>query len=650
MICFHFSYPWESPPSLYCRPFDPSETNDKYVDVFIKGCLSSKLWQSESESWGKVWVRTTDFTVSNVIGQSSSYIVELDNSDLHQDVSSLLYLTGIFSPVPRVFSIEKGVPYAASQVVVPMVNPENFRVPFDILYKVNNLIQFNKLCGPTLDERFFKLISTGNQSAVKLALQAMSTLNEVCYDPVRLLKAKVDEIKKVAPPANKLEKGKAWIHRLLVTPTKVYCLGPEVEQSNRIIRQHQDYTSHFLRVNFVDENCSPLTSTVLTSDIHSGHSDVYRRVKEVLKEGIFIGSRKYEFLAFSASQLRESQIWMFAEKNASTGTEKPAVTADSIRSQMGDFSQIRNVAKCAARMGQCFSSSIETRKVLPLQVKKIKDITIKTDGVTYCFSDGIGKISQDFARSIAGACCSSGRVPSAFQIRYGGYKGVVAVDPRASSSFKLYLRPSMHKFDSPHMSLEVLDWTRVLPCFLNRQVICLLSTLGVKDASFIHLQNQMISELEKVVEEDHVAMRVLSCRETRASSIALQMLENGYTSRTEPLLKRLLCVFREAELHELKTKAKIFVPKGRFLMGCLDETKTLNYGEVFVQISAASKAGDMGHHAQGLYEDTCVVTSKVFVAKNPCLHPGDVRVLQAVDVANLHHMVNCVVFPQLGPK
>jgi RNA-dependent RNA polymerase len=62
----------------------------------------------------------------------------------------------------------------------------------------------------------------------------------------------------------------------------------------------------------------------------------------------------------------------------------------------------------------------------------------------YVFSDGIGKISFELARSVAKKC-DYDPMPSAFQIRYGGYKGVVAVDP--NSSVKLSLRKSMHKYD-----------------------------------------------------------------------------------------------------------------------------------------------------------------------------------------------------------
>lgn len=90
-------------------------------------------------------------------------------------------------------------------------------------------------------------------------------------------------------------------------------------------------------------------------------------------------------------------------------------------------------------------------------------------------------------------------------------------------------------------------------------------------------------------------------------------------------------------------------------MGCLDETKTLEYGEVFVQIS---EAGNRSFHDNSLLmlarsdsgRSNHIVRGRVFVAKNPCLHPGDVRVLRAVDVPALHHMVDCVVFPQKGMR
>ncbi|KAG2317868.1 hypothetical protein Bca52824_020990 [Brassica carinata] len=45
---------------------------------------------------------------------------------------------------------------------------------------------------------------------------------------------------------------------------------------------------------------------------------------------------------------------------------------------------------------------------------------------------------------------------------------------------------------------------------------------------------------------------------------------------------------REVKLVELRTKTRILIPKGRSMMGCMDETNTLEYGEVFVRCSYES--------------------------------------------------------------
>lgn len=75
---------------------------------------------------------------------------------------------------------------------------------------------------------------------------------------------------------------------------------------------------------------------------------------------VYLG-RKYDFLAFGNSQLREHSVWFFASTEANNdGSDSPPVNAQSIRDGMGDFSSIRVVAKRAARMGQCFSDTVGT--------------------------------------------------------------------------------------------------------------------------------------------------------------------------------------------------------------------------------------------------------------------------------------------------
>ncbi|CAI5988310.1 unnamed protein product [Closterium sp. NIES-65] len=58
----------------------------------------------------------------------------------------------------------------------------------------------------------------------------------------------------------------------------------------------------------------------------------------------------------------------------------------------------------------------------------------------------------------------------------------------AAAVTHMWIRPSMVKFESQHADVEVVNWTRPLPCFLNREIITLLSTLGVPDHVFLHMQ------------------------------------------------------------------------------------------------------------------------------------------------------------------
>ncbi|KAL0284982.1 UNVERIFIED_CONTAM: RNA-dependent RNA polymerase 1 [Sesamum angustifolium] len=194
---------------------------------------------------------------------------------------------------------------------------------------------------------------------------------------------------------------------------------------------------------------------------------------------------------------------------------------------MGDFRSIRNVAKYAARLGQSFGSSTETLSVGQHEIERIPDIEAVRGGIKYIFSDGIGKISPEFARRVAVRCGVKNSTPSAFQIRYGGYKGVVAVDP--ISSVKLSLRPSMLKYQSENTKLDVLAWSKYQPCFLNRQIITLLSTLGVKDHAFERKQREAVAQLDDILVDPLRAQEALDLMAPgENTNILKEMLKCGY--------------------------------------------------------------------------------------------------------------------------
>nr|GLL20577.1 probable RNA-dependent RNA polymerase 1 [Ipomoea trifida] len=73
-------------------------------------------------------------------------------------------------------------------------------------------------------------------------------------------------------------------------------------------------------------------------------------------------------LEFSSSQLRENSYWMFASRSG-------LIVAD-IRAWMGDFHNIKNVAKYAAIPGQSFGSFRETSSVESNDVELIPGVEL----------------------------------------------------------------------------------------------------------------------------------------------------------------------------------------------------------------------------------------------------------------------------------
>jgi RNA-dependent RNA polymerase len=551
------------------------------------------------------------------------------------------------------FVLQEGSSFSCNSGLVPIVNPPpGFNLPYKILFKINSLVQDGCLPGPTIDINFCQLVDPQRQRLeyIESALEKLHHLKECCYEPIRWLGEQYERYdtdrRLPTPPAISLDGGLVYVHKVQITPSKVYFRGPEISLSNRVLRNYPEDIDNFLRVSFVDEDLDKLQSTVLSPAANEDkQTSIYERILSTLRNGIVIGDKKFEFLAYSNSQLHENSLWMFASR---TG-----LTAAGIREWMGDFSEIRNVPKYGARLGQSFSASRETINVGRHEIEMIPDVEAKNRRTTYCFSDGIGKISAELACEVASKCGCRGSVPSAFQIRYGGFKGVVAVDP--TSSIKLSLRESMRKYNSQTTTLDVLGWSKYQPCFLNRQIINLLSNLGVSDQVFEKRQKETVDKLNAILTDPLSAQEALEFMfPGEIPNILKEMLTVGYKPDEEPFLSMMLQVVRASTLMDLQQRARIYVPNGRSMMGCLDETRKLKYGQVFVQISRFSNqlANDslLKFSANNSDANNFIFKGEVVVAKNPCLYPGDVRVLRAVNVLALQHMVNCVVFPQKGTR
>ncbi|PIN04805.1 RNA-directed RNA polymerase QDE-1 [Handroanthus impetiginosus] len=598
------------------------------------------------EDFDFLWVRTTDFSNAKSIGYLSTLCWEIEEGFSSLDVyTSLPYYTKDVMEL----TLEDGLKFDSTSDLVPIVaNNSDFRVPYEVLFQLNSLIHTQKMSLAAVDTDLFEILSRLDIDTALLILKQMHKLQSTCYEPKSFIK---DLSSMNSPDGKNITSPNVMsCHRVLVTPAKIFCLGPELESSNYIVKNFSSYASDFLRVTFVDEDWGRLSANAVSTSIKQGifakpyRTNIYRRILSVLRDGIVIGDKKFQFLAFSASQLRSNSVWMFASNDH--------VKAEDIREWMGCFNKIRSISKCAARMGQLFSSSTQTVEVQPRDVDLIPDIEVTTDGVKYCFSDGIGKISYAFARDIVRKL-GLPHVPSAFQIRYGGYKGVIAVDRH--SYRKLALRSSMLKFESNNCMLNITKWSDSQTCYLNREIVTLLSTLGVEDNVLLRMQEEQLQLLGRMLTNADAAVNVLeSTGGGEMKSILIRMLQQGYKPKREPYLFTMLKSHFETQLSDLRSRCRIFVPKGRVLVGCLDETRTLEYGQVYVRVTMTKSELQSGNQTyfQRVDETTSVVIGKVVVTKNPCLHPGDVRVLEAVWDGKFHEnsLVDCLVFPQKGDR
>ncbi|XP_077220203.1 RNA-dependent RNA polymerase 6 [Tasmannia lanceolata] len=602
------------------------------------------------------WIRTTDFTPSGAIGRFSSYRISFSYRFQVKLTKVMDYLRQRritqFQP-ERQLRVQNEPDSCAFMSDAFFCAHCKEGISFDIMYLVNALVHKGIINQHQLSEAFYELLRREKPLVSVTALKHICSDKHPVFDAFGRLKSVQNWLLKNPKLLSRrmISDDNIEIRKLIITPTKAHCLPPEVELSNRVVRNYRNFADRFLRVTFMDEGMQQLKYNVLSyyaapivKDItlksFSQRTAVFKRFRSILFDGFRLCGREYSFLAFSSNQLRDQSAWFFA------GDE--TVSVKSITNWMGKFYN-KNVAKCAARMGQCFSSTYATVSVPSQEVNwEIRDI--KRNG--YVFSDGIGKISTGLAMEVGHKLQLTRNPPCAYQIRYAGCKGVVACWPEDDDGSRLSLRPSMDKFQSNHTIFEVVSWTRFQPGFLNRQIVTLLSALEVPDDVFSRLQDSMVCNLNQILENADVAFEVLTSSCAAQGNNAAMMLSAGFNPRTEPHLRGMLSCIRSAQLDDLVEKARIFVPKSRWLMGCLDELGLLESGQCFIQASTLSLQNCFSKHGSKFTwtNNSSIITGIVAIAKNPCLHPGDIRILEAVDVPALHHLVDCLVFPQKGDR
>lgn len=525
-------------------------------------------------------------------------------------------------------------PYFPHSTLGDLVDRKYVPLDFDIRYQLEVCISNGWLSEFCMTRVFvLKLRDLGEKNARRL-LEHVDTEKTTYLDPMKIFNIKV--FKGVSDA--KIPSYCSFMRSAQVTPSTIYYKTPTVDTSNRIIRRYIEHVDHFLRVQFTDEK----SVGRIFSTVGDSQDEIYTRVKRTMANGITVGDRHYEFLAFSNSQFRDHGAYFFAPTLH--------LTAAHIRAWMGKLSHIRNIAKYAARLGQSFST---TRAFggCKADVRQIEDIT--RNGRV--FSDGVGKISKFLVSMVAEELnlkSPDGELPSAFQFRLGGCKGLLVISSDPGHS-EVHIRPSQLKFESPHVRLEIIRSSRPSVATLNRQLILVLTSRRIADRAFHKKLKQHLEIFEEaMVNDDKATVMLRKYIDPEQMTLRLaQMIDCGFRRTEEPFVYSMLALWKTWHLKNLKEKAKIVIEKGTCVFGCIDETGLLkgyfhgrqsdsedSLPQIFIQVSQPEKRG----------WSRKVITGLCIVARNPSLHPGDIQVALAVDVPTLRHLRDVVVFPQTG--
>ncbi|KID94540.1 RNA-dependent RNA polymerase, partial [Metarhizium majus ARSEF 297] len=527
------------------------------------------------------------------------------------------------SPVPTVQDYATGMSAFEGKMQGQGTAREGI-IPFPTLFQVQSLVwnnylhPYGGLCAINLIQRIAR-DSTRNGKVFPFTTDAVKRLLQTTpypvpgtdsaeVDPERLIENMVREELGLdnQNPLNPgvygtgLPQHQTWVFKAMVTPTRILLQGPGAESKNRVLRMFRDHGDHFLRVSFCDERGQNLTfSPKVRNDA------IYERYRKVLTEGIRIAGRHYSFLGFSHSSLRSHSTWFLA----------PFVDAnlqrqdhDTILTTLGDFTDIRIPAKCAARIGQVFSETpyaIDLFKA-GIIIRYVPDVK-SADGKRV-FSDGVGAISREAMEEFWKALPLRSAAPICFQIRWAGVKGVLALDSTLRGKVICVRKDSMMKFPSQDLrELGICDVAaRPLRLVLNRQIIKILEDMGTSPKWFVAQQDKALTFLREVTATAVNTSTFLQYQDIGSAlglpSFIKQLDKMQIDYRRDRFLKSVVehAVLRELRL--LKHKARIPVEKGVTLFGVMDETKFLNENDIFVTYDKVHSMSDERGACGGNFE------------------------------------------------
>ncbi|EGC38224.1 hypothetical protein DICPUDRAFT_149105 [Dictyostelium purpureum] len=524
--------------------------------------------------------------------------------------------------------------------------PENFKLNFDSIkkrskeiYYLLNCIDSQRSYGKMLTQSFIDQIGqflarNKIKQARYIISQALSNKTKF-FDYTNLFK-RIDQDSDNNPKSDLFDdfqlKGDDLfipVKEVFVTPTRIVLVPPRLTSGNRVIRSFGNDPSRFLLYNFTDENFEPFLG------LNKSHPLILDGQSKHLKNGLEIiplSGEYYRYIGNSQSQSKKYSAWFYLED--------PKYKIEDAFKWSGIDTSIP-MRKVYRQFCLLFSSTSKSIVIDKSKYKTIDDVYDSTGA--HNFTEGCGIIGKYLVDAI-NKKMNYHPCTCAYQIRIGGSKGVVVLNDTDSISLGngksipmdptcIYIRESMTKFmkdpsdDETHRTLEIISVSTTSRCKLNRQAINLLLNAGTEESSILSFLDKSLNENAQTLVDIGLSKDLLN---EFYPNISEYELFNDYYIRTI-VLKHF-----KTKLLRIQDKCHIEVEDSRNVLGVTDFSGKLGPNQVYLEVADFDDNNNIIRSK--------VITGRVAVLKNPCHHPGDIRILEAVDIPLLHGKRNILFF------
>ncbi|OBZ89720.1 RNA-dependent RNA polymerase 1 [Choanephora cucurbitarum] len=533
--------------------------------------------------------------------------------------------------VPRLRSVPTII-----QVRQPIhaINIESYfaNMSFELQYLMEHAFNLKIFREYNIDSDFLEKISLLPEKVVCVFLTLLVAPQQRIYFPDAALNEAFRVSKDNINFQQPIPEDYTTVRRVIVTPTSIYPLQPAIEPMNHLQYHFKQYAHCFLYVQFTDEDLTPVVPTQSAEDDEETkelqNDRIYERIYNILKRGLRIAGRNYEYLGASVNQLRSHGCWFISP------------TADFTRAKVlnwiGDFKEIETVSKFSTCVGQLLQPRLCNILLDSSEIEEIEDYY--NNG--FDFAPECGKMSPEIARAISNQL-DMNYSPSVVKFRLAGARGILVISNYLRKR-KIQLRSSQIHFNSPDLSLDIIKVSKPNRVYLNRRIILLLSSLGVQDYVFRQLANEELAYWEKYkTGPENVYHDILDEHFSSHRMDDFQrILDAKFLESHDPFISNLAISFQNRLLRGLKENCSLFIHKGARVFAVMDETNTLDPGEVFLQLSDPS----------GKTLKRKIVEGACIVYRESSCFPGDVRQMTAVYRPQLRHYCNVLVYSSIEQR